>query len=85
MFLLDWKISMEFLVHVGFVDGTRNHTQNLASTTWVIYSQEGQVVFFEGACLGPTINNMAKFSIVIELLRDGISHGISFLEIFLDS
>jgi hypothetical protein len=76
---------MEFLVHVGFVDGTRHHTRKLSSTMWVIYSQEGQVVLSEGACLGPTINNMAKFSIVTELLRDGISHGISCLEVFLDS
>jgi ribonuclease HI len=38
-----------------------------------------------GVCLGPSMNNVAEYSIVIELLRDVISHGILFLEVCLDS
>jgi hypothetical protein len=38
-----------------------------------------------GICLGPSTNNVAKYSIVIELLHDAISHGIRSLEVRLDS
>jgi ribonuclease HI len=38
-----------------------------------------------GVCLGPSMNNVAEYSIVIELLRDAISHGILSLEVHLDS
>ena len=38
-----------------------------------------------GVCLGPTTNNVAEYSAVIELLRDALSHGISYLEVRLDS
>jgi hypothetical protein len=43
------------------------------------------VVVSGGACLGPTMNNVAEYSIMIELLRDVIVHGISCLEVLLDS
>jgi hypothetical protein len=62
-----------------------HHTQNLASTTWVIYSPKGQLVVSGGACLGPTTNNVVEYSVVIKLLRDVIAHGISCLEVHLDS
>jgi ribonuclease HI len=38
-----------------------------------------------GICLGPSMNNVAEYSVVIELLRDAISHGILSLEVHLDS
>jgi ribonuclease HI len=38
-----------------------------------------------GIFLGPSTNNVAKYSIVIEILRDAISHGIHSLEVRLDS
>jgi ribonuclease HI len=38
-----------------------------------------------GVCLGPSMNNVAKYSIVIELLCDSISHRIHSLEVHLDS
>jgi ribonuclease HI len=38
-----------------------------------------------GICLGPSTNNVAEYSVVIEILRDAISHGIHFLEVLLDS
>jgi hypothetical protein len=42
--LLDCKMLLESLVHIGFVDGTSHHTQNLTSIAWVIYFPLGQVV-----------------------------------------
>jgi ribonuclease HI len=67
-------MSTESLVYLGFTDGANHHTRNLASSTWVVYSP-----------VGPSMNNVAKYSIVIELLHDVISHGIRSLEVWLDS
>jgi ribonuclease HI len=76
---------IECLVYLGFVDGASRHTQNLASAAWVIYSPEGLLVSLGGVCLGPSMNNVAEYSVVIELLRNAISHGIHSLEVSLDS
>jgi ribonuclease HI len=78
-------MSTESSVYLGFVDGASRHTWNLASAAWVIYSPEGLLVSSGGVCLGPSTNNVAEYSIVIEILRDAISHGIQSLEVLLDS
>jgi ribonuclease HI len=78
-------MSMESSVYLGFEDGASRHIRNLSSTTWVIYSPEGLFVSSGGICLGPFTNNVAEYSIVIELLHDSISHGIHTLEVHLDS
>ena len=70
---------------IGFAYGASLHTCNLASATWVIYSPLGQLVASRGACLGPTTNNVVEYRAVIELLWDAILHGITHLEIKLDS
>ena len=76
---------MESSVYIGFADGTSRHTQNSASTTWVIYTPTGQVLSSGGICLWPSINNVAEYSAVIELLHDAISHGVHSLEVRIDS
>ena len=68
-------MSMESSVYIGFADGASHHTQNLASATWVIYTPTGQVLSSGGVCLRPSSNNVAEYSVVIEILRDAISHG----------
>jgi hypothetical protein len=80
-FSLGWKMSTESSVYLGFTDGASRHTQNLASTAWVVYSPEGQLVSSGGICLGPSMNNVAEYSVVIEILCDVISHGIRSLEV----
>ena len=60
------------------------HTQHSASAAWVIYTPMGQVLSSGGICLQPSSNNVAKYSVVIELLRDAISHGVLSLEVCLD-
>ena len=72
-------MSMESSVDLGFVDGAIRHTQNLASAAWVVYSPKGLLVSSGGICLGPSMNNVSKYSVVIELLHDSISHGIHSL------
>ena len=78
-------MSIESLVYVGFADGASHHTQNSASAAWVIYTPTGQVLSSRGIWLWPSSNNVAKYSVVIELLCDSISHGIHSLEVCLDS
>ena len=70
---------------MGFVDGARCHTCNLALVAWVIYSSSGQLVALGGACLGPATNNVDEYRDVIELLWDALSRGITQLEVRLDS
>ena len=70
---------------VGFTDGDSRHTCNLASTAWVIYSPSGQLVALGGTCLGPATNNVTEYRAVIEILWDDFSHGITQLEVRLDS
>jgi hypothetical protein len=72
---------MESSVYLGFTDGTSHHTRNLASAAWGVYSPEGLLVSLGGVCLGPYMNNVDKYSIIIEVLRDVISHGIHSLEV----
>ena len=76
---------MSFEWFVGFADGASRHTCNLASATWVIYSPSRQLLASGGACLGPATNNVAEYRTVIEFLWDALSHGITQLEVRLDS
>jgi ribonuclease HI len=78
-------MSRESEVYVGFTDGASRHTQRLSSIAWVIFTPTGQLVSSGGACLGEATNNVVEYSVVIELLRDALSHGISHLWVHLDA
>ncbi len=71
-------------IFVGFVDGANRHTRNLASIAWVIFSTSGQLVGSRRACIFSTINNIAEYSAMIELLVNAISDGIVHLQVRLD-
>jgi hypothetical protein len=43
-FYLDWNISMKSSVFLGFIYGASNHTRNMDSDAWVIYSPERQLM-----------------------------------------
>jgi ribonuclease HI len=73
-----------FPIYFGFVDGTSRHTQNIASTAWVIY-HSGELVTSGGIFLGYVTNNVAEYHIVIRLLTKSSSLGITHLIINLDS
>ena len=51
----------------------------------MIYTPTGQVLYSRGVCLRPSSNNVAEYSVIIEILRDAISHGVLSLEVHLDS
>ena len=78
-------MSMDSSAYIGFTDGASCHTQNSASAAWVIYNPTCQVLSLGGVCLQPSLNNVAEYSAVIELLRDAISHGFLSIEVLLDS
>ena len=71
--------------YIGFTDGTSRHTCNLASAAWVIYSPSRQLVASGGAFLGPAINNVDDYRVIIDLLWYVVSRGITQLEVRLDS
>jgi hypothetical protein len=73
------------LPYIGFADGASHSTRNLASTAWAIYALTNELVSLRGVCLGHVTNNIAEYSIVIELLVDSISLGIRHLVVQLDS
>ena len=76
---------MESSIYIGFTDGASHHTQNSASTASVIYTPTGQVLSSGGIFLRPSLNNVAEYSVIIELLHDAISHSVLYLEVRLDS
>ena len=55
----------DFPIFVGFMNGASQHTQNIASIVWVIYSSSGQLVSFGNACLGPETKKIVEYSIMI--------------------
>ena len=74
-------MSKESSIYIGFTDVVSCHTQHSASAAWVIYTPMGQVLSSGGVYLRPSSNNVAEYSVVIELLRDSISHGVLSLEV----
>jgi ribonuclease HI len=80
-----WQKSNESEVFIGFVDGAIWHTQRLSSIAWVIFMPQGQFLSSGDICLGDATNNVVKYSVVLELLCDALSRGISHLWVYLDA
>ena len=78
-------LTLQMTYYYDFVDGTNLHTLNLASTSWVLYSQANELVSSVGACLGITTNNIIEHHVMIGLLTEASSHDINHLVLFLDS
>ena len=70
---------------VGYVDGASRSTQNISSTGWAIFALNGELVSFQGICIGRSTNNIAEYSVLIELLSNAISFGFNHIIIRLDS
>jgi ribonuclease HI len=73
-----------FPIFIRFADGASRHTQNIASAAWVIYHSD-ELVSSGGIFLGSTTNNVAEYHVVIGLLTEASSLGISRIIINLDS
>jgi hypothetical protein len=79
--VLGFQMSESSSPHIGFADGTSRSTQNLASAAWAIYAPTSELISLRGVCLNRATNNIAEYSVVIELLIDAISLGIHHLVI----
>jgi ribonuclease HI len=73
------------LPHIGFDDGARCSTQNLAFAAWQIYAPTNKLITLRGVCLDRATNNIAEYSAIIEFLIDAISLSIFHLVVQLDS
>ena len=51
----------------------------------MIFTPQGQLLSYGGIYLGDATNNVVEYSVVIELLCDALSHGISYLWVYLDA
>ena len=83
--VFDCQMSEYSLPYIGFTDGASRSTRNLASTAWKIYAPTNKLISLRGICLGRETNNIAEYSVVVELLVDDISLGIRHLVVQLDS
>jgi ribonuclease HI len=83
--VFDCQMSEYSLPYIGFADGASRSTRNLASAAWAIYAPTNELISLRGVCLGRATNNIAEYSVVIELLVDAISLGIRRLVVRLDS
>jgi hypothetical protein len=79
--LLGFQMLESSLPHISFTDGAIHSTQNLASIAWAIYAPTNELISLRGVCLGRATNNIAEYSIIVELLVDAISLGILHLVI----
>jgi ribonuclease HI len=78
-------MSESSLPYIGFADGASHSTRNLASAAWEIYAPTNELVSLRGVCLGRATNNIAEYSVIIELLVDAISLKIRHLVVRIDS
>jgi ribonuclease HI len=83
--VFDCQMSEYSLPYIGFADGASRSTRNLASAAWAIYAPTNELISLRGICLGRATNNIAEYSVVVELLVDAISLGIRHLVVRLDS
>ena len=78
-------VQMSINPFVGFADGASRSTRNLSSAASVIYDPAGELVNFQGVCLGRTTNNVAEYSAILELLTEAVNLSIRALLVYLDS
>ena len=69
----------------GFADGSNGHTLNLASTVWVFYSLDHDLVSSGGFFLGIATNNIVEYHVVIGFLSEYSSHGVNNMIVYLES
>ena len=71
-----WQMSLEPSTYLGYADGASHGSRNIASAAWVIFTLDNQVLSSEGSFLGPATNNVAEYSVTIDLLVDTNTLGI---------
>ena len=69
-------LQMSITPYVGFVDGASHCTRSFSLAAWVIYNPAGELINLQGIFLGQTTNNVAEYSVVVELLTKVVNLGI---------
>jgi ribonuclease HI len=65
--------------YFGYVDGASHTYRNITSTAWVIISPTNNIVSYRGIYVDPATNNVAEYSVVIELITKASALGIHHL------
>ena len=71
-----WKMSLELFTYLGYADDGIHGSWNIASIAWVIFTPNSQVLSSGGSFLGPATNNVAEYSMTIDLLFEANTLGI---------
>ena len=79
MLYLNAKMEMYY----GFANGSSRHTQNLDSSSWVLFFPADEIVSLSGIFLGNGTNNITKYNAVIGLLFDAYSNGIIHVIVYM--
>ena len=85
MILIPCFESIDQMAFYGFADGVCLHTLNLASTAWVLYSKDHELVSSRVVCIGPSTNNIVEYHAVIGFLIEDGSRDIDDLIVFMES
>ena len=80
-----YVLTLQMTHYCGFVNGADIRTLNLASATWVLYSQAHNLISSGKACLGPATNNIIEYHAVIGLLTEASSRYVDHMVVYLDS
>ena len=69
----------------SFADGACQHTLNLASVAWVLYSLAYDLVSLVAVCIGPSTNNIAEYRAAVGFLTEAASQDVLNLVVLMDS
>ena len=73
------------LFHIGYDDGAKRSSRNIASVAWVIFSPSNEFLDSGGIFLGRATNNIAEYEAIIALMTNASALGIHSLVVRLDS
>jgi hypothetical protein len=68
---------------IGYVDGVSYYSQNLASTTWDLFTPSHSLIHSNYLCIIPATNNQDEYDDFIGFLFDAIEHHIRYLHVCL--
>ena len=71
--------------YMGFTDGAKRWSPNLASAAWVIYSPSHELILIDEICMGATTNNQDEYYGVNGLLVVALQLYVHHLDVFLES
>ena len=74
--IFTWKMTLLNFTYLEYVDGASHGSRNIASTTWIIFTLENQVLSSRGSLIEHATNNVVEYNVSIELLVEANTLGI---------